>query len=117
MKIKTLVILLLGAVGVFGCETVEKRIVIDSPKGWEILKTPTKASLRGLSPVTTEIAWASGSGGVWMRTVDSGKTWTSGIIDGLDSVDFRDIEAFDASTAIAMSSGQPAVIYKTTDGG
>ena len=76
-----------------------------------------KASLRGLSVVTAEIAWASGSSGTWLRTIDGGETWENGVIAGLDTVDFRSLHAFDALTAIAVSAGQPAVIYKTIDGG
>lgn len=88
-----------------------------SPLGWTAISTPTSASLRGLSPLTEDIAWATGSNGLWMLTLDGGASWKKGVIAGLDTVDFRDIEAFDASTAVAVSAGQPAVIYKTTDGG
>ncbi len=88
-----------------------------TPKGWTIFDTPVESSLRGLSPVTAQIAWASGSGGVWLRTMDGGQTWDHGIIDGLDSVDFRSIHAFDAQKAIAVTAGQPARIYQTIDGG
>jgi photosystem II stability/assembly factor-like uncharacterized protein len=35
----------------------------------------------------------------------------------LDSVDFRSIHAFDAQTAVVASAGQPAVIYRTANGG
>lgn len=101
----------------FSCEQREKRSVIERPLGWELVETPVSSSLRGLSPVTDNIVWASGSGGTWLRTLDGGLTWDTGIIDGLDSVDFRDIEAFDAATAVAVSAGQPAVVYKTKDGG
>jgi photosystem II stability/assembly factor-like uncharacterized protein len=38
-------------------------------------------------------------------------------VAGLDTVDFRSIHAFDAQTAVAASAGQPAVIYRTEDGG
>lgn len=100
----------------FSCSSPQADEVKTSPE-WKILETPTKSSLRGLSPLTKDIAWATGSNGQWMRTVDGGAHWEHGIIDGLDTVDFRDIEAFSASTAIAVSAGQPAVIYKTTDGG
>ncbi|MBN3581269.1 photosystem II stability/assembly factor-like protein [Algoriphagus aestuarii] len=100
----------------FSCQTNEIKIP-ESPLGWEIFETPVKASLRGLSPVTSEIAWASGSGGTWLRTMDGGKSWDHGIIGGLDTVDFRSIHAFDAMNAVAISAGQPAVIYKTKDGG
>jgi photosystem II stability/assembly factor-like uncharacterized protein len=100
-----------------GCSENRKPKYPEKPLGWEKLDTPTKSSLRGLSPLTEKIIWASGSNGTWLRTLDGGLTWDYGIVDGLDSVDFRDIEAIDANTAIVISAGQPAVIYKTNDGG
>ena len=84
---------------------------------WQEIQTPVKASLRGLSPVSDQVVWASGSGGTWLRTLDGGKTWDHGVIAGLDTVDFRSIHAFDGNTAVAASAGQPAVIYRTEDGG
>lgn len=111
---KFLSILSLGFL--ISCQTSEINIP-DGPKGWEIFEVPVKASLRGLSPVTDEIAWATGSGGTWLKTIDGGLTWDHGVIAGLDTVDFRSIHAFDAVKAIAVSAGQPAVIYKTMDGG
>lgn len=104
----------LGAL--FSCSTQTEPIP-DAPKGWEVFQTPVKSSLRGLSPVTKDIAWASGSKGVWLRTLDGGKTWDHGVIAGLDTVDFRSIHAFDAENAIAVSAGQPALIFRTADGG
>ena len=38
-------------------------------------------------------------------------------VKGFDSTDFRDIEAFDAATAVIMGISEPAYILKTTDGG
>ncbi|MCH7402627.1 YCF48-related protein [Belliella kenyensis] len=90
---------------------------IESPYGWEILDVPSNASIRGLSALTSEIIWASGTKGTWLLTTDGGRNWATGIIAGLDTVDFRDIEALSASTAIAISAGQPALVCKTTDGG
>jgi photosystem II stability/assembly factor-like uncharacterized protein len=84
---------------------------------WKELDTPVKASLRGLSPVSDQICWASGSAGTWLKTTDGGLTWRHGVIAGLDTVDFRSIQAFDANTAVVASAGQPAVIYRTEDGG
>jgi len=111
---KILTILSLGIL--FSCQ--KKQIDIpEIPLGWEIFEVPVKASLRGLSPVTHEIAWAAGSEGTWLRTIDGGLTWDHGIIAGLDTVDFRSIYAFNALQAIVVSAGQPAVIYKTIDGG
>jgi photosystem II stability/assembly factor-like uncharacterized protein len=84
---------------------------------WKQLQSPGKASLRGLSPISDQVCWASGSGGTWLKTEDGGVSWQMGIVAGLDTVDFRSIHAFDAQTAVVASAGQPAVIYRTTNGG
>jgi len=84
---------------------------------WQEVQTPVKASLRGLSPVSDLVCWASGSGGTWLKTIDGGQSWVHGVIAGLDTVDFRSIHAFDEYSAVAASAGQPAVIYRTEDGG
>ncbi len=100
------------------CSEERRRIKkLEKPNGWTIIQTPVKTSIRGISPLTDNILWASGSQGTWMRTLDGGSTWEHGVVAGMDSVDFRDIEAFDANTAVIMSSGQPAVVMKTSDGG
>ena len=84
---------------------------------WKQVQSPGKASLRGLSPISEQVCWASGSGGTWLKTEDGGASWQTGTVAGLDTVDFRSIHAFDAQTAVAASAGQPAVIYRTEDGG
>ncbi len=78
---------------------------------------PKKASFRGLSAVNEQIAWASGSGGTVLRTIDGGDTWIDVSVPDADSIQFRDIEAFDAKTAIIMGVASPAKFYKTEDGG
>ncbi|MDO9554388.1 YCF48-related protein [Rhodonellum sp.] len=117
MRLFSFLFLSMGVLAFNSCQQKENSVILERPTGWEIIETPTQASLRGLSPVTNEIVWASGSSGVWLLTVDGGDTWETGVIGGLDTVDFRDIEGFSASTALALSSGQPAVIFKTIDGG
>ena len=84
---------------------------------WKQFQSPGKASLRGLSPISDQLCWASGSGGTWLKTEDGGASWQTGTVAGLDTVDFRSIHAFDAQTAVAASAGQPAVIYRTGNGG
>ncbi|MCS5490784.1 WD40/YVTN/BNR-like repeat-containing protein [Algoriphagus limi] len=120
LKVKKALIILLEIgflVGAFSCQSQKEAEVTSKPTDWKIFNTPTEASLRGLSPVSDEVAWASGSGGTWLRTVDGGETWETGVIGGMDTVDFRSIHAFDAENAIAVTAGQPAQIYKTSDGG
>lgn len=84
---------------------------------WTKQVSDTHASIRGLSVVDTNTVWASGSEGTFLRTTDGGSTWKTGKIPRADTIDFRDIAAFDAETAYLLSAGTPALIYKTMDGG
>jgi photosystem II stability/assembly factor-like uncharacterized protein len=63
------------------------------------------------------LVWASGSNGTVARSVDGGKTFEWLTVTGYEKRDFRDIEAFDANTAIIMGISEPAIILKTKDGG
>jgi len=74
-------------------------------------------SIRGLSVVDDNVAWVSGSKGYIAITKDGGKNWDWQQVKGFEKADFRDIEAFSDNEAIIMSSGTPALILKTTDGG
>lgn len=84
---------------------------------FEAQKSNSNASLRGVSVVDSLTVWASGSKGTILRTIDGGKTWLSTKVKGYETLDFRDIEAFDANTAIIMCIDAPAFFFKTTDGG
>ena len=65
------------------------------------------------------MAWLGGSNGTVCKTVDGGKNWQSLSVPEADSLDFRDVQAFDAMTAIIMSAGpgDNSRIYRTQDGG
>ncbi|RFZ90468.1 oxidoreductase [Mucilaginibacter conchicola] len=76
-----------------------------------------KTSIRGLSVINDNTAWLSGSGGTVAITHDGGKTWDWQQVKGFEKSDFRDIEAFSDKEAVIISSGSPAYILKTTDGG
>ena len=58
-----------------------------------------------------------GAGALSSGLLMGGKTWENVSIPGTDTLQFRDIEAFDENTAIVLSAGLPATIYKTTNGG
>ncbi|MDE2980532.1 MAG: CehA/McbA family metallohydrolase [Gemmatimonadota bacterium] len=79
----------------------------------------TTEVLQAISPVSAETVWASGHGGVILRTVDGGDEWERASAPGGDSLQFRDIHGFSSRTAIALTAGTgPASrIYRTTDGG
>ncbi len=73
----------------------------------------------GISPVSDTVVWISGTGGAFGRTLDGGVTWTTAVVPGADSLQFRDVHGVDAETAYLLSigSGEDSQIYKTVDGG
>jgi hypothetical protein len=83
----------------------------------QVLTSGTKTSLRGLSVVNDEIVWVSGSNGTVGRTTDGGKNWKWFSVKGFEKNEFRDIEGFDATTAVIIAIGEPAYILRTVDGG
>ncbi|NCI46494.1 WD40/YVTN/BNR-like repeat-containing protein [Sediminibacterium soli] len=85
--------------------------------GIHMLQSGKPVSFRGLSVVSDKIIWASGSSGTVVRSVDGGANWEWITVPGYEKRDFRDIEAFDADTAVIMGIAEPAVILKTVDGG
>lgn len=86
---------------------------------WSQQQSGTTARLRGVSAASSTVAWASGSGGTYARTTDGGASWQSAVMPGASQLDFRDVQAVDATTAYLLSigPGEASRIYKTTDGG
>jgi photosystem II stability/assembly factor-like uncharacterized protein len=86
---------------------------------WEVEKSGTRARLRGVSVADERVAWASGSNGTVLRTIDGGATWRRLHIPGSEARDFRDVHAFDHRTAFVLSigPGEQSQIDKTTNGG
>jgi photosystem II stability/assembly factor-like uncharacterized protein len=83
----------------------------------QLLDSGKTNSIRGLSVVNDNIVWVSGANGMVGRSIDGGASFKWMKVDGFAKTDFRDIEAFDANTAIIMGIDTPAVILKTIDGG
>lgn len=86
---------------------------------WQMQDSHSMASFRGVDYVGNSVAWVSGTNGTVLRTVDMGKMWTQcAVAPGAEKLDFRGVQAFDAQTAIVMSSGTGDLsrLYKTTDG-
>ncbi len=79
----------------------------------------TTENLRGVSAVSQQIAWASGTHGTYLRTTDGGRTWISGQVSDAATLDFRGVVAFSANEAFLMSAGPggQSRIYHTSDAG
>lgn len=75
--------------------------------------------LRGISAVSADVAWASGREGTVLRTLDGGLHWQVIKVPGAGALDFRDIEGFDADSAVVLSigPGEASRVYRTADGG
>jgi hypothetical protein len=82
-----------------------------------LLAAGKQVSLRGLSAVTDQVLWVSGSGGLIGLSVDAGENWKWMLVPRYEKSDFRDIEAFSDQEAVIMGITEPAVILRTTDGG
>ncbi|MDE3236820.1 MAG: oxidoreductase [Bacteroidota bacterium] len=82
-----------------------------------LLASNKTVSLRGLSVVTDQVLWASGSNGMVAKSTDGGKSFQWMQVSNFEKRDFRDIEAFDSNTAIIMAAAEPALILKTRNGG
>jgi photosystem II stability/assembly factor-like uncharacterized protein len=82
------------------------------------LNSHTAEGLRGVSVVSRQIAWASGTHGTYLRTTD-GRTWQAAQLPGAADLDFRAVIAFSADEAFLMSAGTGAQsrIYHTSDAG
>lgn len=86
---------------------------------WQPQSSGVAARLRGVSAVTDRVAWASGASGTVLRTADGGATWQKLQVPDAEHLDFRDVDAIDASTAYILSigAGPASRILKTTDAG
>jgi photosystem II stability/assembly factor-like uncharacterized protein len=85
----------------------------------QIQPSHTSENLRGVSAVSQQIAWASGTHGTYLRTGDGGRTWIPAQVPDAATLDFRGVVAFSADEAFLMSAGpgEQSRIYHTSDAG
>lgn len=98
--------------GIFALQTLlfaQTITILDSSR--------TNVSFRGMGIAKDKSIWVSGSKGTIGKSNDEGKTWAWVNPKGFENRDFRDIEAFSNTTAIAMAVDSPGIIIKTVDGG
>jgi photosystem II stability/assembly factor-like uncharacterized protein len=86
---------------------------------WRITPTGSTEEFRGLAAVDRRTAWVSGEAGTVLRTTDGGAAWQDVSPSAAVGLALRDIEAADATHAVALSigPGSDSRIYRTTDGG
>ncbi len=86
---------------------------------YDVAKTDSLCSghFRGLFPAKEHIVWVSGTNGSIFRSANAGKSWINCSPENHPNRDFRDIHAWNRRRAVAMSSGDSAVIISTRNGG
>src|SRR5882724_1993727 len=90
---------------------------------WRIKHQGLDSNLRGASVAPTRlpgqrVVWASGSGGVILRSV-GGESWQRINAPVGEALDFRGVVAFgeDRAFLLASGEGEKSRIYRTLDGG
>lgn len=87
----------------------------------QIVLTPLEsgihATIRAIDAVNDSVVWASGAGGHVLKSGDCGENWEVFRIDTAGKMDFRSLYAWGADSAMVFSTDNPAVAYKTSDGG
>ena len=86
---------------------------------WTPLTSGVTVTFRGVSAVSADVVWVSGSRGTVLRSLDGGATWQNVSPKDKGTLDFRDVDAIDRQTAYILSigNGNASRILKTTDGG
>lgn len=75
--------------------------------------------IQAVHAVSDRVVWASGHGGLVLRTRNGGDSWQRLPVPDADSLEFRDVHATSADSAwiLAAGAGARSRIYRTVDGG
>ncbi len=107
------------ALGLIGCAAERPEVpAVPSPSMISQV-SGTDQLLQAVSPLSDSVVWVSGHGGTYARTLDGGVNWQAGRVPGADTLQFRDVHAISADTALLLAAGPADMsrIYRTTDGG
>jgi photosystem II stability/assembly factor-like uncharacterized protein len=121
-RVRNLLLILLVSVSALGAGPSNAPA---DESAWIVQTSGIRTNLRGISAThasrtdKTPVVWASGSGGVVLRSRDGGKTWERIYVQGAETLDFRGVQAISSDAAYLMASGErdQSRIYKTGDGG
>ena len=108
-------IVLLSLVVFLSCESTKMKISIKTNQQ----SSNTSSLLQAISIVNENLVWVSGHQATYCVTKDAGETWSNHQIPGGDSLQWRDIHAFDENNVLVMGAGpgKMSQVRKTTDGG
>lgn len=83
------------------------------------IEVDTDALINAFSEGEDGAIWAGAHEGTWLRSTDGGETWVVGAVEGHEDLEFRNLAAFDARTAVLASAGtgDASRIFRTEDGG
>ncbi len=88
---------------------------VDSGETWEVIPSPTRATLTGITFGTPLAGWAVGHDGIILHTRDGGETWSEQFRTEDPETVFLDVAAMDSTRAIAV--GAFGMAYLTRDSG
>ncbi|KAJ4373609.1 hypothetical protein N0V86_007751 [Didymella sp. IMI 355093] len=96
--------------------------VTKPPLAWDPKSTNSTQQFRGLSPISRDVVWISGTNSTVLLTTNGGTSWINAspsLSENSTLFEFRDIEAFSSKSAVVLSIGEgnASRIYKTTDSG
>jgi photosystem II stability/assembly factor-like uncharacterized protein len=82
-------------------------------------KSGVAVRLQAVSAAGSGVVWVSGLSGTYARSLDSGESWTPGVVPGAENLELRDVHAVDENTAYVLSAGtgEASRVYRTADGG
>ena len=98
-------------------------VAYPKPLSWTLTPTNSTQQFRGLSAASEKVIWVSGTTGTVLRSTNAGHSWTNVsphfASENASNFQFRDMQAFSASTAVVLSIGEGNLsrIYRTFDGG
>jgi len=118
MRLRTLVVPVL-AFGVVLAAAVPAGAHPHHAPSWKLRPTGSTQQFRGLAAVSHDVAWLAGTSGTVLRTSDGGRHWADVSPAGASALQFRDVEAWDARHAVALTigNGTDSRVYRTSDGG
>src|SRR5664279_1810365 len=88
----------------FAIVTAQGQPTISQPN-LTLQNSGTSSGLIAVSPVNSQVVWASGRNGTFTVTTDGGNTWRAGVVPGAELLQFRDVQGVSAKVAYLQSIG------------